>query len=83
MLSDLVEETADEKRKRLAIAHLEELRKIAKRTKEQDDDYDDERGGGESEKESEEGQRDSLVAQILQQKQLEESGRVRRSIASR
>ncbi|PON54761.1 Guanine nucleotide-binding protein, beta subunit [Parasponia andersonii] len=75
-----VEETADEKRKRLAITHLEELRKIAKRTKEQNDD---ESGGGESEKESEKGERDSLVAQILQQKQLEESGRVRRSIASR
>ena len=70
-----VEETADETRKRLAIAHLEKLREIAKRAKEDEDE-----SGKESEKE---GERDSLVAQILQQKQLEESGRVRRSIASR
>lgn len=76
----MVEETADETRKRLAIAHLDKLREIAKRAKEEDDE---EGGGGESGKESEEGERDSLVAQILQQKQLEESGRVRRSIASR
>lgn len=67
-------ETADEARKRLAVAHLEKLREIAMREKEEDD--------GEEEEE-EEGARDSLVAQILHKKQLEQSGRLRRSIASR
>lgn len=70
-------ETADEARKRLAMAHLDRMRDIARRAKEEDEDEE------ESEKEDEEGARDSLVAQILQQKQLEDSGRVRRSIASR
>ncbi|XP_062096910.1 U3 snoRNP-associated protein-like EMB2271 [Humulus lupulus] len=71
-----VEETVDETRKRLATELLEKMRKSAK-----EDDDDDE--GGDSGKEIEEGERDSLVAQILQQKQLEESGRLRRSVASR
>lgn len=75
---EFADETADERRKRLAMAHLEKLREISRREKEDDDDDeeddDDERRGGE---------RDSLVAQMLNQKQLEDSGRVRRSIASR
>ncbi|KAL5577372.1 hypothetical protein UlMin_019071 [Ulmus minor] len=73
---EAVEETPAEIRKRLAIAQLEKLRQIAKREKEDDDE-------GESGKEEEEGERDSLVAQILQQKSMEESGRLRRAIASR
>ena len=72
------EETADEKRKRLANEYLEKIREIARRGKEREDeekDDDDESG--------DEGGKDSLVAQILQQEQLEDSGRVRREIASR
>lgn len=76
-----VRETADEVRKRLAYAQLEKLRQIERKHTEEDED--DEEGGGRSGKEREEGQRDSLVAQILLQQQLEESGRVRRTIASR
>ncbi|XP_022994784.1 U3 snoRNP-associated protein-like YAO [Cucurbita maxima] len=75
------EETADEKRKRLANEYLEKIREIARRGKERedeekDDDDDDDESG-------DEGGKDSLVAQILQQEQLEDSGRVRREIASR
>ncbi|CAL5412569.1 unnamed protein product [Camellia sinensis] len=72
------EETAAEKRKRVADAYLEKIRAIAKREQE---DEDEERGSGdEGERE---GERDTLVAQILQQEQLEESGRIRKLIASR
>ncbi|KAF3450305.1 hypothetical protein FNV43_RR06385 [Rhamnella rubrinervis] len=73
-----VKETVGEIRKRLAKAQLEKLRQIDLKYKEEDDDDE-----GGSDKEIEEGQRDSLVAQILQQQQLEESGRVRRTLASR
>ncbi|ESR62163.1 hypothetical protein CICLE_v10014949mg [Citrus x clementina] len=72
------EETADEKRKRVATAYLEKIREIARREKEEEEDGDEGREVGEKE-----GERDSLVAKILQQEQLEESGRVRRVIASR
>lgn len=73
---EFVDETADEKRHRVARAYLEKVREIAAKEEE-----DNEGGGGrESEKE---GERDSLVARILQQEQLEETGRVRRAIASR
>ncbi|XP_044507526.1 U3 snoRNP-associated protein-like EMB2271 [Mangifera indica] len=72
-----VEETADEKRKRVATAYLEKIRGLARREKEEGEE---ENGSDEEEKE---GERDSLVAKILQQEQLEESGRVRRVIASR
>ncbi|KAL5771871.1 hypothetical protein ACOSP7_011480 [Xanthoceras sorbifolium] len=71
------EETADEKRKRVATAYLEKIREIA-RKEEEEKDEDDEREDGEKE-----GERDSLVAKILQQEQLEDSGRLRRVIASR
>ncbi|KAF7119813.1 hypothetical protein RHSIM_Rhsim13G0120200 [Rhododendron simsii] len=70
------EETAAEKRKKVAEAYLEKIRAIAKREMEEE-----EREG--SEGEEREGERDSLVAQILLQEQMEESGRVRRLIASR
>ncbi|GLT90710.1 hypothetical protein SLE2022_086300 [Rubroshorea leprosula] len=72
-----IEETADERRKRIAAQYLEKIREIAKREREEEEEHEDER---ESEKE---GERDTLVAKILQQEQLEESGRVRRIIASR
>lgn len=72
-----IEETADERRKRIAAQYLEKIREIAKREREEEEEHEDER---ESEKE---GERDTLVAKILQQEQLEESGRVRRVIASR
>lgn len=65
-----VEETADEKRKRVATAYLEKIRELARREKEERE-------------EEKEGERDSLAAKILQQEQLEETGRVRRVIASR
>ncbi|KAJ4976621.1 hypothetical protein NE237_001727 [Protea cynaroides] len=75
--SEFEQETADEKRQRLAKAHLEKLREIARM--EQDEE---ELGDEELDEEEKAGNRDSLVAQMLQQEQLEESGRVRRSIAS-
>ncbi|KAK9074638.1 hypothetical protein SSX86_007236 [Deinandra increscens subsp. villosa] len=70
------EETAAEKRKRVAEAYLEKMR-AASRREEEDGDEVDERGG------KEDGDRDSLVARMLQAQQLEDSGRVRRLIASR
>ncbi|CAD5163085.1 unnamed protein product [Musa acuminata subsp. malaccensis] len=71
------EETVDEKRVRVAKEHLERIRAIAKRVEEEEEE-DEEEGRDERE-----GKRDSLVAEILQKEQLEESGRVRRYIASR
>lgn len=74
-------ETADEVRQRVAMAQLDKYRRIAKEEEDEDEDDDDEEGIdriGEKE-----GLRDSLVAKILQQEQLEESGRVRRAMASR
>ncbi|KAG6423586.1 hypothetical protein SASPL_113987 [Salvia splendens] len=67
-----IEETPVEKRKRLADAFLEKLR-----AKEREKDEDEESEEGEGRRE-----RDTLIAKILQQDQLEESGRVRRAIAS-
>lgn len=83
--SEFDRETADEKRQRVAKEYLDKIRAIARREKEDDDE------GGEDEEEEEDefggrvrdGVRDSLVSKILQQEQLEESGRVRRQIASR
>ncbi|WOL05785.1 hypothetical protein Cni_G14516 [Canna indica] len=73
------EETADEKRVRVAKEHLERIRAIAKRVEEEEGEEDDDEEG----REEREGKRDSLVADILQKEQLEESGRIRRFIASR
>ncbi|XP_008784782.2 U3 snoRNP-associated protein-like YAOH [Phoenix dactylifera] len=69
------EETADEKRVRVAREHLERIRAIARKVEEEEDE--------EEGREEREGRRDSLVADILQKGQLEESGRVRRFLASR
>eukprot|EP00268_Persea_americana_P028290 TRINITY_DN27485_c0_g2_i1.p1 TRINITY_DN27485_c0_g2~~TRINITY_DN27485_c0_g2_i1.p1 ORF type:complete len:510 (+),score=93.46 TRINITY_DN27485_c0_g2_i1:106-1635(+) len=72
---ELAVETADEKRLRVAQAYLEKIRAITKRTEEDNDERGSDVGDDEV--------RDSLVAETLQQAQLEKSGRVRRSIASR
>ena len=61
-------------RKRLAQDLLQRVRKSAQKGEEEEDD---------EEEKDEEGARDSLVAQKLLKEQNEESGRVRRSLASR
>lgn len=66
-------ETVAEKHKRLAKELVENYKEAVKR-KHEDGDELDERGGKDL---------DSLVAQRLQAQQLEDSGRVRRFIASR
>lgn len=74
------EETAAEVRKRIAEAHLEKLRKI----KDEQDKAEEVSDEDDEERERErEGERDTWVANVLQQEQLEDSGRVRRLIASR
>lgn len=70
-------ETAAEVRKRIAEAHLEKLRRI----KDEEDKGDE--GSDEDEGRDREGERDTWIANVLQQEQLEDSGRVRRLIASR
>lgn len=73
-----IDETPAEKRKRLADAFLEKLR--AKEREREENEESEEEGEGRRERE---GERDTLIAKILQQDQLEESGRVRRALASR
>ncbi|KAL6894600.1 hypothetical protein ACP4OV_008698 [Aristida adscensionis] len=65
------EETAGEKKMRMAKEWLRKVTEVAKRGEEEDDEDDDEEVGG------------RRVAEILQRKQLEESGRKRRELASR
>ena len=75
------EETAGEKRQRIAKALVDKYRELERKKEEDEEEEEVEEGiHRESEKE---GLRDSLVAKILQQEQLEESGRVRRAMASR
>lgn len=75
------EETAGEKRQRIAKAVMDKVRELQRKKEEDEEEEEVEEGiHRESEKE---GLRDSLVAKILQQEQLEESGRVRRAMASR
>uniref|UniRef100_A0A6N2NKP9 Uncharacterized protein n=1 Tax=Salix viminalis TaxID=40686 RepID=A0A6N2NKP9_SALVM len=69
------EETAEEKRQRIAKVLVEKLRAREKEL----EDEEDEEGEREFEKE---GERDSFVAKKLMQQQLEDSGRLRRAIAS-
>ncbi|KAK7303556.1 hypothetical protein RJT34_14463 [Clitoria ternatea] len=71
------EETGAEARKRIAQDYLRKVREIAQKEKERED------GEEVEEDDDEEGARDSLVAQKLIKEQQEESGRVRRAIASR
>ncbi|KAL2476106.1 U3 snoRNP-associated protein-like YAO [Abeliophyllum distichum] len=75
---EIIEETPAEKKKRLAEAYLDRMRATEKKEEEEDEELEDE--GARKERE---GERDSLIAKILQQEQLEESGRLRRAIASR
>lgn len=73
---EIIEETPGEKKLRLTKEYLKRLGEHERKKKEDDDDDSDD----DSEKE---GERDSLVAKVLQQQQLQDSGRLRRSIASR
>ncbi|KAK3027540.1 hypothetical protein RJ639_041731 [Escallonia herrerae] len=75
------EETAAEKRKRVAEEYLDKIRAMAKR--EEEEEQEDDEGFSGDERRVREGERDSRVASILQQEQLEDSGRVRRLLASR
>jgi ribosomal RNA-processing protein 9 len=59
-----------EKKMRMAKEWLQKVTEVAKRGQEDDDEDEDESGG-------------RRVAEILQRKQLEESGRKRREIAAR
>ncbi|XP_075497557.1 U3 snoRNP-associated protein-like EMB2271 [Primulina tabacum] len=72
-MEEEIEETPAEKRKRLAYAILEKRRKV------EEDVLED----GEEARTEREGERDSLIAKLLQQEQLEESGRLRRAIGAR
>ncbi|XP_024534000.1 U3 snoRNP-associated protein-like EMB2271 [Selaginella moellendorffii] len=71
-----LEETVHEKKVRLAKAYLEKLK--AKAAEEEEDQGDEEVGEDERQ-----GRRDSVVADLLRQEQLEESGKIQRKIASR
>lgn len=79
---DVEEETAGEKRLRVSKDYLYNLRAIQER-KELEDIEAEASEDEEKERVEREGKRDSRIAKILQQEQLEESGRVRRAIASR
>ncbi|XP_026395468.1 U3 snoRNP-associated protein-like EMB2271 isoform X1 [Papaver somniferum] len=70
-------ETADERKHRVAKAYLENIKRIAKEQKEDDDDEEED-----SDEEEQTGIRKS-VTELLQQKQLEESDRVRKLFAAR
>lgn len=75
---EFMKETVDEMRHRMAKEYVEKLRAIARKEEEENE------GEEEQEKEYEkEGERDSSVAKHLMKQQLEESGRLRRAIASR
>lgn len=67
-------ETADEKRLRIARAFLDRTREAAAAAEEDEDDETADRRSG---------ARDSMVADLLQQEQLEASGRLQRKLASR
>lgn len=71
------EETAAEKRKRVAEAYLRSVRELERKEDEERED------GDEEDRKEREAMRDSRMADRLQQEQMEESGRVRRAIASR
>ncbi|KAK2448292.1 LEUNIG protein [Trifolium repens] len=72
-------ENADEARKRLANEFVKKYQESARKEKElrDEDDYD------EGSDEDDEGARDSLIAQRMIKEQQEESGRIRKAIASR
>jgi ribosomal RNA-processing protein 9 len=68
-------ETADEKRLRVARAYLNKVRDSAVVEEDENDAEETEEGRR--------GAKDSLVADLLRQEQLEESGRAQRKLASR
>lgn len=70
-------ETVEERRRRLAWELVQKVRKGEEKQREEEDEEEV------GEREDREGMRDSLVAKILQQEQLEDSGRIRRLIASK
>lgn len=74
---ELERETVEERRRRLAWELVKKVRKGQEEQREDEDDDDDD-----DERFEKDGNRDSLVAKILQQEQLEDSGRARRLIAS-
>ncbi|KNA10582.1 hypothetical protein SOVF_143020 [Spinacia oleracea] len=75
---ELEKETVEERRKRLAWDLVEKVRKGEEEQRKEDEEEDSD----DDDREEREGNRDSLVVKILQQEQLEESGRTRRLIAS-
>lgn len=75
-------ETADEKRLRVAKAYLEEIRASTKLL-DGADGHDDSDVDEDAKQREALGARDSIVADLLQQAQLEESGRVQRKLAFR
>ncbi|XP_050218158.1 U3 snoRNP-associated protein-like EMB2271 [Mercurialis annua] len=75
---EFAKETAEEKRHRLAKAYLVKQREIMEREKEENDDDEEDEKLYERE-----GERDSSVANLLLKEQLEDSGRLRRALASR
>lgn len=74
------EETAAEKRRRLALELLQKRRKLEAGEEEEEEAGWADQAGARDERE---GKRDTLIAKILQQEQMEESGRLRKAIASR
>ncbi|KAF8112181.1 hypothetical protein N665_0066s0055 [Sinapis alba] len=70
---EFADETAGEKRKRLAEALLKRTREAQRREREERDDDDDE----------DDEEDDDDIVKTLMKKQLEDNGRVRRAIASR
>ncbi|GKC56466.1 hypothetical protein Tco_1084064 [Tanacetum coccineum] len=69
---DVAEETAGEKRKRVAEAYLEKMREMARREiEEEDDDV------------ASDGDVEERVGKMLHKQQMEDSGRARRLIAKR
>ncbi|KAL3503992.1 hypothetical protein ACH5RR_033833 [Cinchona calisaya] len=77
------EETVGEKRLRVSKDILKKIKMMVENEEKDKDEEAQVSGDEEKERVEREGQRDSLVAKILQQEQLEEGGRVRRAIASR
>jgi len=73
------EETTAEARKRVAEEYLRKFKESARREKEQRDEDDD---GSDDDDEDEDGARDSLSTKMIKEQQ-EESGRIRKAIASR
>ncbi|KAF5197182.1 U3 snornp-associated protein-like yaoh [Thalictrum thalictroides] len=76
--SEFEDETVDEKRLRLSKKFLEDRVKRAERDREEAGE-----DGSDEDEEEKAGRRDSMVAAMLQNEQLEDSGRARRVIASR